>query len=575
MKYSAVATRLSGIATLSILFTASPALAIGTWSMTDPMANPRQVHTATLLNDGDVLVVAGSRTGDGNGFTTSAERYHPSTETWSDAGSISSPSRYGHIEARLPDGKVLIAGGSDGSGNRLSAADVYDPSTNTWTPIGPMNHARRHASATLMNDGRVLVAGGLGSSNFVLEAEIYDPTTGLWTTTGSLTYPHYEHPAVLLNDGRVMIVGGVPDSGIPTDAEIYDPVSGTWSNAGVMNDHRSYHTATTLDDGRVLVVGGNNQNFETTDTAEIYDPTTDTWTPTTSLTTERFLHSATKLSDGTVMVVGGSSNGTPLTADIFDPASETWTATSLNMGYLYFNHTATLLADDRVLVAGGYNGANGYLAAARLYTPEQVAEPLELSTNADSFVRNGQDNRNEGANPRLIVQSSGHQRAVAAFDSASIIDYVAENGISSAKLVFTIATNGNNWGASGRTVDAHPLLAAFSEGNGKDQGLPNAQSTRGTGSGVTWNCAVDTNIQNATANCLTQWNGGTFGTSTAPSNLIVNSQTGEVEWDVTADVLAGSYSWLIKKTNEGQNGSVEFYSKEGSAMFAPRLILTP
>lgn len=205
-------------------------------------------------------------------------------------------------------------------------------------------------------------------------------------------------------------------------------------------------------------------------------------------------------------------------------------------------------------------------------------EPLTLTTSADAYLRNGSDNRNEGANPSLRVQSSGHNRAVVAFDEQAVADYIAEHGISSAQLVFIISDNGNNWGTTGRTVDAHPLTESFAEGNGTSDAVPPNGTTRGEGSGVTWSCAIDTAIENQQTNCSPEWNGGSYSAATASSALITNNQTGEVTWDVTADVLNGSSSWLIKKTMENQNGHIEFYSKEGAAIaedmaFAPRLIL--
>ncbi len=205
--------------------------------------------------------------------------------------------------------------------------------------------------------------------------------------------------------------------------------------------------------------------------------------------------------------------------------------------------------------------------------------PLELTTIADSFLREGAQNRNEGANPHLFVQTSGHNRSLVAFDYAAITNYInSHGGLTSAKLVLTIAENGTGWGASGRTIDAHRLTEGFAEGNGKDSGLPNNQSTRGTGEGATWNCATDILIQNQNDDCSTQWNGGTFAAATAPSVTILNNQTGEMEWDVTQDVLNNSFQWLIKKTSEAQAGGVEFYSREGAAdagnsALAPRLIL--
>jgi hypothetical protein len=206
--------------------------------------------------------------------------------------------------------------------------------------------------------------------------------------------------------------------------------------------------------------------------------------------------------------------------------------------------------------------------------------PLELTSTADAFLRDGNDNRNEGANPRLIIQDTGNRRGLVAFDEEAIADYVTEHGITSATLILSIAENGNNWGATGRTVDAHPLLTTFAEGNGKNAGVPASESTRGEGAGVTWNCATDTAIENQATDCDPQWNGGTYGAATAPGALHTNDLTGTVTWDVTEDILNGSTGWLIKKTLENQNGKVEYYSREGAAaagnlQLAPRVVLTP
>ena len=102
---------------------------------------------------------------------------------------------------------------------------------------------------------------------------------------------------------------------------------------------------------------------------------------------------------------------------------------------------------------------------------------------------------------------------------------------------------------------------------------------RGTGEGITWNCARDLNIANQSANCTPLWNGGNYAAATAPGALHMNGLFGEVSWDVTADVLAGAnFGWLIRKQNEGQNGQVRYYSREGAllagnASLAPRLVL--
>jgi len=152
---------------------------------------------------------------------------------------------------------------------------------------------------------------------------------------------------------------------------------------------------------------------------------------------------------------------------------------------------------------------------------------------------------------------------------------VSTAGLTRATLVLTIASNSSNWGSTGRTIDAHRLAEDWTEGNGNS-----AAGTSGSGPGVTWNCATDSLIEFPGKNCAVSWNGGGgFAPATGPGVLITNTTTGEVSFDVTADVLSGAqFGWLIKKTLEGKSGRVEIYSKEaaaaaGNAALGPRLIL--
>ncbi len=208
----------------------------------------------------------------------------------------------------------------------------------------------------------------------------------------------------------------------------------------------------------------------------------------------------------------------------------------------------------------------------------QFSPSATLAAVEDSILRKGNSNRNEGANPRLRVRASGNNRALVAFDSAAIDAFLNAASLTGATLSLTIAENGNNWSTNGRTVDAHPLLEDFTEGNGQNAGVPGSQSTRGNGPGVTWNCAVDDEISNQQPDCSLQWNGGNFGPATAPPVLHTNGLLGEVTWDVTDDVLAGVTTWLIKKTDEGPSGKALYYSIEGAndhgdPNLAPTLVL--
>jgi hypothetical protein len=277
---------------------------------------------------------------------------------WTATGSLNT-TRSGHTATLLPDGRVLVAAG-EGEPGTLSSAELYDPATGLWTATGSLHAARRDHTATLLPDGRVLVAGGQVSEADLASAELYDPSTGTWTPTGSMNTARNGHTATLLPDGRVLVVGGMP--------ELYDPATGSWSYTSNPIVIRRGHTATLLPDGRVLVAGGLGGGYLAS--AELYDPATGLWALSGSLNTARYLHSATLLPGGRVLVAGGYNDSAGYylaSAELYDPVAGSWTSTgSLNAGRS--SHTATLLPGGRVLVAGG-DGFARYLASAELYDP--------------------------------------------------------------------------------------------------------------------------------------------------------------------------------------------------------------
>ena len=239
-----------------------------------------------------------------------------------------------------------------------------------WTATGSLLDTRYSHTATLLLDGKVLVAGGLnGNGDNVASAELYDPASGTWAATGSLATARSQFTATLLPNGKVLVAGG-NHNGALASAELYDPASGTWTPTGSLGTARVLHTATLLPNGLVLVAGGINDA-----SAELYDPGLGTWSSTGSLNTARFFHTATLLTNGTVLVAGGFVTS----AELYDPGLGTWSSTG-SLATVRAEHTATLLPNGKVLVAGGVDDNSIALASAELYNPTATSKLLNVST---------------------------------------------------------------------------------------------------------------------------------------------------------------------------------------------------
>lgn len=231
------------------------------------------------------------------------------------------------------------------------------------------------------------------------------------------------------------------------------------------------------------------------------------------------------------------------------PASTlTYTDSSVSAGVTYYY----------VLEAYYQNWVSAYSNQASGAVP---GSPITLTPTGDTYLRSGNANQNQGTATFLRVQSSNPNRSLVQFDAANLASQVGSNTVATAKLRLYIGTNGNNWGASGRTVDVHRLSVTWTE------------------LGATWNCAIDTNTANSSADCASQWAGGTFVATASASLLHTNGLTGWVEWDVTADVVAmvaspsTNFGWIVKKTAEGSAGQADYTSREGGAN-APQLVVT-
>jgi prolyl-tRNA editing enzyme YbaK/EbsC (Cys-tRNA(Pro) deacylase) len=304
----------------------------GAFRRTGPLAVARGYDTATRLVDGRILIAGGNPHQwqfDGP-FLASAELYDPQTGTFSPTGSLAT-ARNLHSATRLADGRVLMVGGNDTGTHSLAVAELYDPKSGTFSPTGSLAMARGFHTATRLADGRVLIVGGTSvgwnGPPFLASAEIYDPKTGRFAGTRPMAVARGSHTATLLADGRVLITGGT-DIGTRSlaSAELYDPKTGTFSATGLMTAARTFHEATLLADGRVLVTGGDPAGWSYDGpflaSAEIYDPKTGAFAATGQLATARTYHTATLLADGRVLVAAGYGDLGPLaSAETYHPAT--------------------------------------------------------------------------------------------------------------------------------------------------------------------------------------------------------------------------------------------------------------
>lgn len=347
-----------------------PAMVDPAWTTTGSLLVPRRQHTATLLASGRVLIARGASTavtapaelfdpGGNGGGGTFAVTGTPAFNVWEASGT----------SARLPSGKVLLAGGA-GTTNMpappWAKAELYDPATGTFTTTGSMSVPRTNHTVTPLADGRVLVAGGLYND---ASAEIFDPAgdggAGSFAPTGTMRTKRAWHAATVLLSGRVLMTGGEL-SDESWAAEVFDPKAnggiGAFLPTGPMAVKSQHHTSTLLASGKVLIAGGTRGDGRL---AQVFDPLAAGGTggfsptgPAGMMAVAHYDHSATLLPSGQVLVVGGTS-------ELFDPLGNGGAGTFVSApSPLRAGATATLLPSGRVLAVGGtsaeiFGGAPG------------------------------------------------------------------------------------------------------------------------------------------------------------------------------------------------------------------------
>jgi N-acetylneuraminic acid mutarotase len=378
----------------------------------------RSLHTATLLNDGRVLVAGGDAgiptfsfvafhylptVGSQSNIVATAEVFDPVTTTWAVVGSLTT-ARAQHTATRLNDGRVLVAGGVDASGGALASTEIYDPATQSWSAGPSMSVARDLPSATLLADGRVLISGGANGNDLVGTAETYDPIANAWSGAGTMVVPRAEHSATLLADGRVLAAGGLTSLGgaQTVSAEIYDPTANSWQSAAappapptyIDPDGGAFIGAVRLPSGGVLLTTG-----------EIYDPSTNTWAAS-SPPCSQFTECGGAPGDATSAIL--LPNGTVLAGgEIYDPVMQAWTLaeppllatqTPYSFSSIGIYGTVTGLQNGDVLEEGGIVDTEGEyvspptnsISVGVLYDPAQGSwSILGSNAHAGSYAASG------------------------------------------------------------------------------------------------------------------------------------------------------------------------------------------
>ena len=390
--------------------------------------------TPTAVGSYGNIVIAALNSEGSTPLPAFAITVFPVMDSFKAGGPMITPRQY-HTATLLGNGKVLVAGGTGATGV-LASAELYDPATNSWSAAGSMNSTRAGHAASLLPGGRVLVAGGYDAYfNILASAELYDPATNSWSPAASMTQARSDYTATLLSSGRVLVTGGSGDN----SAEMYDPGADKWVAAGSMLTMRYLHTVTSLSNGKVLAAGGYDFNNGYLASAELYDPSSNSWSAAGAMAAARQSHSATLLTDGRVLVAGGYdlNNGYLAIAEIYDPVTDKWSAAG-SMTTPRLNQSATLLPGGKVLVAGGSDGTS-VLSGTELYSPDTTPDPFAFASRT-------------GVNLTTVVES----------DPVVIsgIDGPAAVSISSGEYAIT-ADGGLTWGGwsnTGGTVNPHEQI---------------------------------------------------------------------------------------------------------------------
>ena len=408
----------------------------------------RERFSVLTLHDGRIMAVGGKAIGLRNvemgNFEDSTELLDVTTMTWKLTGKMNEKRRAPGI-AQLADRTVIAAGGTGAAKVPLNSVETWDPGTEEWQLITPMNTARDSMGYVLLADGRLMVAGGKSIDkkgvliSSIKESEIYDPETKKWIEIAPMHEERVNNTATLLNDGNVLVVGGGKEDGpYSKTVELYDTTRDVWISLEPLSVGRALHTATKLLDGRVLIVGGRGKKTS----SEIYDPRNKKWSTAGDTEYPRAEHSAIRLPDGSVLITGGIGHLTQV--ELYNPRTKSWsTIGQLSTGR--YRHSSSVLNDGTAVVLGGIS-EDGILATTEtLSFTGTIIELPDIAYKADLYGFNEYEVSESGNGNETINSADDSVTATAtpavtasSFNLSEPVDQVPGVGTTNVQLAVPV-----------------------------------------------------------------------------------------------------------------------------------------